>query len=120
MQNEKVCPGCGTQWPYVVTKAEAFEEEDADVHQQPPEPLRRKRSRGSKQVQDDGSNEPSSRRVTRSGNNEEGLSSQSQSQPSTQTSRKAKLEKLAAGEVDNAGPGPSTRRATRTSARLHR
>ncbi|KAK1411995.1 hypothetical protein QVD17_32902 [Tagetes erecta] len=120
-RNEKVCPGCGTQWPYVVTKAEAVEEEETEDHQQPAEPLRRKKSRGSKQVQDDASNEPSSRRLKRSGNNEnEGVASQSQSQPSTQSSRKAKLEKLAAGEVDNAGPGPSTRRATRTSARLHR
>ncbi|KAI3683468.1 hypothetical protein L1987_83972 [Smallanthus sonchifolius] len=121
-RNEKVCPGCGTQWPYVVTKAEAVEEEeDTEVHQQPSEPLRRKKSRGSRQVQEEGSDEPSSRRLKRSGNNEdEELTGQSQTQPLTQASRKTKLEKLAAVEVDNAGPGPSTRRATRTSARLQR
>ncbi|KAJ0793148.1 putative transcription factor C2H2 family [Helianthus annuus] len=122
-RNEKVCPGCGTQWPYVVTKEEAVEEEedDTEVHQQPPEPLRRKTSRGSRQVQEEGLNEPSSRRLKRSRNNEDQeLDGQSQSQPSTQTFRKAKLEKLTAVEVDNVGPGPSTRRATRTSTRLHR
>lgn len=44
MQNEKVCPGCGTQWPYFMAKAEAVEEEeDIDVNQPPPEPLARKR-----------------------------------------------------------------------------
>ncbi|MFS7907508.1 putative transcription factor C2H2 family [Helianthus anomalus] len=122
-RNEKVCPGCGTQWPYVVTKAEAVEEEedDTEVHQQPPEPLRRKTSRGSRQVQEEGLNEPSSRRLKRSRNNEDQeLAGQSQSQTSTQTLRKAKLEKITAVEVDNGGPGPSRRRATRTSTRLHR
>ncbi|KAK9058557.1 hypothetical protein SSX86_023399 [Deinandra increscens subsp. villosa] len=120
-RNAKVCPGCGTQWPYVVTKAEMVEEEeDAEANQQPPEPLRRKKSRASRQVQEEGSDEPSSRRFKRSGHNEDESTSQSQSQPSTQTLRKAKLEALAAVEVDNAGPGPSTRRATRTSSRLHR
>ncbi|KAI7729201.1 hypothetical protein M8C21_025875, partial [Ambrosia artemisiifolia] len=115
----KVCPGCGTQWPYVMTKEEAVEEEeDTEVHQQPPEPLRRKKTRGSRQVQEEESNEPSSKRFKRSGNNDQELPGQSQSQPS-QTSRKAKLEKLNAVEVDTVGPGPSTRRTTRTSGRLH-
>ncbi|XP_076912104.1 uncharacterized protein LOC143570309 [Bidens hawaiensis] len=117
-RNEKVCPGCGTQWPYVMTKAEAVEEEDTEVH---PEPLRRKRSRGSKQVQEEGPSEPSRGRVNRSGNNEDqDLTGQTQSQPSTQAARKAKLEKVTTVKVDNAAPGPSTRRATRTSARLQR
>ncbi|KAM0006331.1 putative transcription factor C2H2 family [Helianthus debilis subsp. tardiflorus] len=123
-RNEKVCPGCGTQWPYVATKEEAVEEEeedDTEVHQQPPEPLRRKTSRGSRQVQEEGLNESSSRRLKRSRNNEDQeLAGQSQSQPSTQALRKAKPEKLTSVEVDNGGPGPSRRRATRTSTRLHR
>ncbi|KAD5803511.1 hypothetical protein E3N88_14871 [Mikania micrantha] len=119
-RNEKVCPGCDTQWPYVVTKAEAVEEEDTEVHQRPPEPLRRKTSRGSRQVQEEESNEPSSRRFKRSRNNEgEELIGQSQSQSSTQTSLKAKPEALTAVEVNNTRPGPSTRRTTRASSRLH-
>lgn len=98
-----MCPGSGTQWPYVLTKAEAVEEEEEiDVNQPPPESLTRKRrSRGSKQVQEE-------------------LIGSSQGQPSSQTSRRPKLETSPAVEVDNNGAGPSTRRTTRTSARLHR
>nr|XP_043611179.1 uncharacterized protein LOC122582809 [Erigeron canadensis] len=129
-RTEKVCPGCGTQWPYVAAKAEAVEEDDTDDHQPPPESLRRKRPRGSRQVPEDESNGPSQvqpssgpsrRRLRRLGNDEdEELIGPSQGQPSTQTLRRAKVEKFTDAEVDNAGAGPSTRRTTRTSTRLHR
>ncbi|XP_016508144.1 uncharacterized protein LOC107825748 isoform X2 [Nicotiana tabacum] len=46
---EKVCPGCGTEWHYNITKAEVVDEEDdasaPDESQQPGEPLMRKRRR---------------------------------------------------------------------------
>ncbi|XP_071690301.1 uncharacterized protein [Rutidosis leptorrhynchoides] len=128
-RNEKVCPGCGTQWPYVLAKAEAVEEDDTNVHQPVPEPLVRKRSRSSRYSQADMAGpsqprptlDPVSRRQGRPGNDENDESiGPSQSQPSTQTTRKPKLERSTVAEVDNGGAGPSTRRATRTSTRSHR
>lgn len=135
MQNEKVCPGCGTQWPYFMAKAEAVEEEeDIDVNQPPPEPLARKRSKRSRVFEEDVSNSQeggsngssqvhsSSRKRIRSSQNtvDEESTGPSQSQPMTQAARRAKVEALEDLDEDNAGPSQVTRRATRKSTRLHR
>lgn len=134
-RNEKVCPGCGTQWPYFMAKAEAVEEEeDIDVNQPPPEPLARKRSKRSRVLEEDVSNSQeggsngssqvhsSSRKRIRSSQNtvDEESTGPSQSQPMTQAARRAKVEALEDLDEDNAGPSQVTRRATRKSTRLHR
>ncbi|PWA35500.1 Non-structural maintenance of chromosomes element 1 [Artemisia annua] len=132
-RNEKVCPGCGTQWPYFMTKAEAVEEEDTDINQPPPEPLVQKRSKRSRVFEENGSNSQeggsngssqvhsSSRKRPRSSQNtDEESTGPSQSQPMTQAARRAKVEALEDLDEDNAGPSQVTRRATRKSTRLQR
>lgn len=103
---EKVCPGCGTQWPYVVmAKAEVVEEEERDVQQPPPPcgPHMRKRQRSSRHVEE--------------GERE----SNSQPPENGQPSRRQVAVKV---DYDDNGFVPSqlpgTKRATRNSARLHR
>ncbi|KAI3511688.1 hypothetical protein L1887_18845 [Cichorium endivia] len=97
---EKVCPGCGTQWPYVMAKSEAVEEDDTNVSQPPRGPAMRKRQKTS-------SNGPP----------------ESQPPENGQPSRRRVAVKV---DYDGAGPSqeprvvPGTRRATRNSARLHR
>ncbi|XP_024982453.1 uncharacterized protein LOC112518902 isoform X2 [Cynara cardunculus var. scolymus] len=130
---DKVCPGCGTQWPFMVAKAEAVEEEDADVHQPP---LVRKRLRSSRIVEEDESqppSEPLGRRNLRSSRDgqEDESNGPSQVQPSSGPSnrRARKIEdeesigqrrKKVQTSNDGSGPSQETRRSTRTSSRLHR
>ncbi|CAH1441546.1 unnamed protein product [Lactuca virosa] len=96
---EKVCPGCGTQWPYVVmAKAEVIEEEETAVNQPPPRgPHMRKRQRSSRHVEEgerESNSQPSGRQVA------------------------VKVDYDDNGFVPSQLPG--TKRATRNSARLHR
>lgn len=130
---DKVCPGCGTQWPYVVAKTEAVEEEDADVHKPPlvrkrrriveeedesrppSEPLGRRNLRSSRDGQEDESDgpsqvqpssDPSSRRVRKIEDEE----------PIGQRRKKVQTSKDGSGS--GSGPSQETRRSTRTSSRL--
>ncbi|KAJ9558982.1 hypothetical protein OSB04_013596 [Centaurea solstitialis] len=129
---EKVCPGCGTQWPYVVAKAEAVEEEDPDVHQPP---LVRKRARRSRIVEEDESqppSQPSGRRNLRSSRDGQEDDGPSQVQPSGRRvtkvvkdeepigQRRKKGQTSNDGSGSGSGPSQETRRSTRTSSRLHR
>nr|GEV89760.1 non-structural maintenance of chromosomes element 1 homolog [Tanacetum cinerariifolium] len=126
-RNEKVCPGCGTQWPYIMAKVEVVEEEDTDVNQPPPEPLAQKRSKRSRIFEEGGSSSQaggsngssqvhsSSRKRLRNSQNteDEELTGPSQSQPMTQATYRAKVEALEDLDEDNAGPSEVPRKSTR-------
>ncbi|KAL4560978.1 hypothetical protein LXL04_033136 [Taraxacum kok-saghyz] len=93
---EKVCPKCGTQWPYVMTKSEAIEEEEETDVQQPPMRKRQKSTRHAEETE-----------------------SNSQPPENGQPSRRKAAVKV---DPDGLGPSPELppRRTTRNTARLHR